>query len=77
MFFTGAPEKLFITEMPNTESLLIICEGIILSRYYHDYYKEEKLFYILIEFMRSPEYLLTLTKSSLYQFQERIKNNVN
>ena len=75
VFFTDTPEKVFLTEMPETEKLLVICEGLTLSRYYQNYLKEEKLFYILIEFMRSPEYLLTLTKSSLYQFHERIKNN--
>ena len=57
--------------MPNTEELINLCEGVQVSRYSFDYEQEEKLYYILMELMRSPDYLRILTESSTEQFQER------
>ena len=72
-FFTGQPEKISLTEMPHNEELLKICEGIKVSRYRFNYDEEEKLYYILIEIMRSPDYLRLLTSSSIDQFSQRLK----
>ena len=72
-FFTGQPEKIMLTEMPEPEKLINLCEGIKQSRYSFELEKEEQLYYVLIEFMRSPDYLKMLTKSSLRQFKERKK----
>ena len=36
-----------------------------------DYEQEEELYYILIELMRSPDYLRILTNSSMEQFYKR------
>ena len=79
-FFTGEPQKISLTELPNPESLINLCEGVLVSRYSFDYEQEEKLYYILIELMRSPDYLKILTESSTLQFKKRkeltMKQNV-
>ena len=59
--------------MPYTENIINLCEGIKVSRSSFDFKQEEKLYYNLIELMRSPEYLIILTKSSIDQFKERKK----
>ena len=59
--------------MPHNEELLKLCEGIKVSRYRFNYEEEEKLYYILIEIMRSPDYLRLLTSSSIDQFSQRLK----
>ena len=70
-FFAGQPEKIMLTEMPYSEEIINLCEGIKVSRNSFDFEQEEKLYYILIEIMRSPEYLRTLTRSSTEQFRLR------
>ena len=70
-FFAGQPEKIMLTEMPHSEEIINLCEGIKVSRNSFDFEQEEKLYYILIEIMRSPDYLRTLTTSSTEQFKQR------
>ncbi len=70
-FFAGQPEKIMLTEMPYSDEIINLCEGIKVSRNSFDFEQEEKLYYILIEIMRSPEYLRTLTRSSTEQFRLR------
>ena len=70
-FFAGQPEKIMLTEMPHSEEIINLCEGIQVSRNSFDFEQEEKLYYILIELMRSPDYLRTLTLSSTEQFKQR------
>ena len=72
-FFSGQPEKITLTEMPNNEELLNLCDGIKVSRYSYNFDEEEKLYYILIEIMRSPDYLRLLTNSSIDQFSQRLE----
>ena len=74
-FFSGQPEKIILTEMPNNKDIMDLCEGIKISRYSYDFEEEEKLYYILIEIMRSPDYLRLFTKSSIDQFEDRMKLN--
>jgi outer membrane biosynthesis protein TonB len=77
-FFSGQSQKISLTEMPHNEELLTLCEGIKVSRYSSNYEEEEKLYYILIEIMRSPDYLRLLTSSSIDQYNQRlIMNNKN
>ena len=47
-FFSGQPEKIILTEMPNNKDIMDLCEGIKISRYSYDFEEEEKLYYILI-----------------------------
>ena len=70
-FFAGQPEKIMLTEMPHSEEIINLCEGIRVSRNSFDFEQEEKLYYILIEIMRSPDYLRSLTQSSTEQFRQR------
>ena len=70
-FFSGQPQKIILTEMPYAEDIINLCEGILISRYSFDYDNEEKLYYILIDLMRSPDYLKILTESSMEQFYRR------
>jgi hypothetical protein len=70
-FFAGQHGKIMLTEMPHSEEIINLCEGIKVSRYSFDFEQEEKLYYILIELMRSPDYLRTLTQSSTEQFKQR------
>lgn len=68
---SGEAEKIILTEMPEPKSLINLCEGIKISRYRYDFEREEQLYYVLIDFMRSPEILKLLTKSSLKKLKER------
>ena len=70
-FFNYEPEKIIISEMPHPEKLLNLCECVKISRYIHDFKKEEYLFNILIEILRTPEFLKRLTQSTVEQFQRR------
>ena len=70
-FFSGQAEKVNLTEMPNPEEIINLCEGILTSRHSFDFEQEEELYYILIEIMRSPDYLKILTNSSIDQFKKR------
>ena len=70
-FFAGEPSKVTLTEMPECYDIINLCEGIKIARYSYDFEQEENLYYILIELMRSPDYLKYLTKSSVEQFNKR------
>ena len=59
--------------MPCCQEIINLCEGIKVSRYNFDFEQEEKLYYILMELMRSPDYLKNLTESSVEQFNKRKK----
>jgi len=72
-FFAGEPSKITLTEMPKCKEIINLCEGIKISRYSYDFNQEEKLYYILMELMRSPNYLRYLTTSSIEQFKNRKK----
>ena len=70
-FFAGQPSKISLTEMPYCKEIINLCEGIKVSRNSFDFEQEEKLYYILMELMRSPDYLKLLTESSVEQFNRR------
>ena len=72
-FLSSEPEKIMFTELPHPEKIVNLCEGIKISRYSYDFKKEEYLFTILIELMRSPDYLKLLTQSSIDHFKKREK----
>ena len=73
--FLGSAERVIYTEMVLPHKLLNVCEGIRISRIKKDYLKEEQLYYLLIDLMRSPEIIKNITKSSLIFIQE--KNIIN
>ena len=71
--FLGQSERIMYCEMVNPGKLLSVCEGIKISRIKKDFLQEEKLYYLLIDFMRSPEMFKNITLSSLIFIQE---NNI-
>ena len=71
--FLGQSERIMYSEMVNPSKLMSVCEGIKISRIKKDFLQEEKLYYLLIEIMRSPEIIKNLTQSSLIFIQD---NNI-
>jgi hypothetical protein len=71
----GEAERVIYTEMPRPHKLLSLCEGIKISRYKKDLEREDKLYYILIDLMRSPEILKMITKSSLQFTNSTVSGN--
>ena len=71
--FLGQSERIMYSEMVNPGKLLSVCEGIKISRIKKDFLQEEKLYYLLIDFMRSPEMFKNITLSSLIFIQD---NNI-
>ena len=72
-FFAGEPSKITLTEMPQCKEIINLCEGIRTARNSFQLEKEENYYYILMELMRSPDYLKYLTKSSVDQYNDRKK----
>ena len=56
--------------MVNPNRLFALCEGIKISRIRNDFLQEEKLYYLLIDLMRSPEIIKNMTQSSLIYIQD-------
>ena len=57
--------KVIYEEMPNTDDLLDLCQGIFIARLEGDLIKENTLYDLLIRIYRSPEILLKLTGTKL------------
>lgn len=57
--------EVFIINAPYTEDILMICQCIYIYRVQRKYDKEEELYFILLEIMRSPETIKQLCGSSL------------
>ena len=72
-FLSSDPETITLDEMPHPKKIVDLCEGIKIARYGYDFRNEEYLYTILIELMRSPDYLKILTDSSLDHFKSREK----
>ena len=72
-FLSSEPEKIILGEMPHAQEIINLCEGVKIARYGYDFKNEEYLYTVLIELMRSPDYLKMLTSSSLQQFKVREK----
>ena len=74
-FLANEPEKIMLEELPHPQKIVELCEGIKIARYSYDFKNEEYLYTILIELMRSPDYLKLITDSSLDHFKLREKNS--
>jgi hypothetical protein len=62
----AGPVNFIMTEMPNPEPLINMCNGVYLSRMTGDLLREEVLYYELVDIIRSPEMLKGITgKSSI------------
>ena len=64
-----------LEELPHPQRIVELCEGIKIARYSYDFKTEEYLYTILIELMRSPDYLKIITDSSLDHFRMREELN--
>ena len=76
--FLGNAERIMYIEMVNPNRLLSLCEGIKISRIKNEFLEEERLYYLLIDLMRSPEIIKNMTQSSLIFIQDNniVKKNV-
>ena len=74
-FLANEPEKIMLEELPHPKKIVELCEGIKIARYSYDFKKEEYLYTILIELMRSPDYMKLITDSSLDHFRMREELN--
>ena len=76
--FLGTAERIMYLQMVNPNRLISLYEGIKISRIKNDLLQEEKLYYLLIDLMRSPEMIKNMTQSSLIFIQDNntIKKNV-
>ena len=70
-FMECEPEKVMLEEMPHSKRIIELCEGIKIARYCYDFKNEEYLYTVLIELLRSPDYLKLITDSSLDHFTLR------
>ena len=70
LILMGQAERVKYTEMVSPNKLLTLCEGIRISRIKKDFLQEGRLYYLLIDLMRSPEMVKNITKSSLVFIQE-------
>jgi hypothetical protein len=70
-FLANEPEKIMLEELPHAKRIVDLCEGIKMARYNYDFKTEEYLYTILIELLRTPDYLKVITDSSLDHFKLR------
>ena len=75
-FLECEPEKIMLEEMPHPKKIVELCEGIKIARYSYDFRNEEYLYTVLIELLRSPDYLKLITDSSLDHFKLREQLNI-
>lgn len=63
--------KLWLTDMPNAEKILRICDGITSAQVEGDLIREGELYWELVDIMRSPEVLKQITGSYLHFMREK------
>ncbi|KRX09990.1 hypothetical protein PPERSA_08391 [Pseudocohnilembus persalinus] len=72
-------QRVIYEEIPQTDELFDLCQGIYTARKQNDIEKEEYYYEILIKIYKSPEILRQITGDSLYQQelnQYEIDNNI-
>ena len=75
-YLQSEPVTIMFDEMPHPKKIVDLCEGVKIARYGYDFKNEEFLYTILIELLRSPDYLKLITDSSLDHFEQREKIDV-
>jgi len=70
IMFDRYSERVIYEELPNTERLFEICEGIFIAQLEGDMKTEKKLYDLLIMVYRSPELLIKMTGSRLNHVPE-------
>ena len=73
MITGGSAENFIMTEIPMPDKLLDMCDALYLARMAGNLKKEEKLFYELVDIVRSPEMLKVFTGRSSIKYREKPK----
>jgi len=68
---SGQIQNLTLSDLPAAIELIQICEGILIARADKNLVKEEKLYWELVDILRSPEVLKLITKSAV---KEKVRN---
>jgi hypothetical protein len=63
--FTGQTTKIWTTDVPKSEQIIRICEGVTAARIEGNTFREEVLYWELIDIMRSPEMIKLITSNYL------------
>lgn len=63
--------KLWLTDLPNAEKILRICDGITSAQVEGDLIREGELYWELVDIMRSPEVLKQITGSYLHFMRDK------
>jgi hypothetical protein len=63
IIFDRISQRVIYEELPDTEQLFEICEGIFIAQLEDDLVKEKNLYELLIRIYRSPETLLKITEA--------------
>jgi Piezo non-specific cation channel, R-Ras-binding domain len=63
--FTGQTTKLWTTDVPKAEQIIRICEGVTAARIEGNTFREEVLYWELVDIMRSPEMIKLITANYL------------
>lgn len=72
--FMSTYEDILFKEMPYPDMLITVIDGIKMARYKNQLDKEEELYYLLMELLRSSEILKIITKSSVKELDDRKQN---
>ena len=61
LIFDRISQRVIYEEMPCTDKILEICEGIFIAQLEGDLEKEKRMFILLIKIYRSPDLIMDLT----------------
>ena len=70
--FQGSAHTIIMSDIPNADPMRRICEGMYLARAENDIMREEKLFWTLVDLVRSPDSIKSLTGNYLDARKETI-----
>ena len=73
--FQGSVHHIIFSDIPQPEPLLALCNAISTARRSRDNQKEEELFWIIIDLLRSPDTLKALTGDYLEARISTLKDN--
>jgi len=71
--FANQSAKVWLTDVPSAEQIIRICEGITAARIDNQLKREERLYWELIDIIRSPEMVKLISKDYLSHKLEREK----
>jgi hypothetical protein len=57
--------EIYQKDAPHPDKILSICQAVYIHRYRREYKKEESIYMLLVDIMRSPERLKELAETSI------------